>query len=209
MKVSKVDLAIAFIMHRVGIRPSQIHEYMVQCSDGYSEVGYMRRDIENEVGIVGQTIQYFGDVIAFEATYRTNVYHNPLVVIVSINHHYKTTIFGFALLTVEIEQAYTWLLVTLFDAMEGKHPIVVLTDGDKAMRKAISKTLLQSIHSDYMSDNGLEESPHNTSTWTNIYIDRSSEPTPTQASGSWLNNSQAVGITTPTELNLFGNDSAY
>ena len=96
--------------------------------------------------IVGQTIQYFGDVIAFEATYRTNVYHNPLVVIVSINHHYKTTIFGFVLLTVEIEQAYTWLLVTLLDAMEGKHPIVVLTDGDKAMRKAISKTLLQSIH---------------------------------------------------------------
>ncbi|KAK9222551.1 hypothetical protein WN944_010987 [Citrus x changshan-huyou] len=63
--------------------------------------------------------------------------------------------------------------------------------------------------SDHMSNNGLEESPHNTSTWTNIYIDRSSEPTPTQASGSWLNNSQAVGITTPTELNLFGNDSAY
>ena len=50
MKVSKVDLAIASVMHRVGIRPSQIHEYMVQCSDGYSEVGYMRRDIENEVG---------------------------------------------------------------------------------------------------------------------------------------------------------------
>lgn len=34
-KVSKVDLAIASVMHRVGIRPSQIHEYMVQCSDGY------------------------------------------------------------------------------------------------------------------------------------------------------------------------------
>ena len=48
-KVSKVDLAIASVMHRVGIRSSQIHEYIVQCSNGYSEVGYMRRDIENEV----------------------------------------------------------------------------------------------------------------------------------------------------------------
>lgn len=49
-KVSKVDLAIDSVMHRVGIRPSQRHEYIVQCSDEYSEVGYMRRDIENEVG---------------------------------------------------------------------------------------------------------------------------------------------------------------
>lgn len=95
--------------------------------------------------VIRQTIQYFGDVITFEATYHTNVYHNPLVVIVGINHHYKTTIFVFALLTAETEQAYTWLLVTLLDAMEGKHPKVVLTDGDKAMRKAISKKLLQLI----------------------------------------------------------------
>ncbi|KAK9181362.1 hypothetical protein WN944_024499 [Citrus x changshan-huyou] len=36
-KVSQVDLATASVMHRVGIRPSQIHEYMVQCSGGYSE----------------------------------------------------------------------------------------------------------------------------------------------------------------------------
>lgn len=88
----------------------------------------------------------FRDVIAFKATYRINAYHNPLIVIVGINYHYKTTIIGFASLTAETKQAYTWLLVTLLDTLEGKHPKVVLTDGDKAIRKAISKTLLQSIH---------------------------------------------------------------
>ncbi|ESR41773.1 hypothetical protein CICLE_v10013892mg, partial [Citrus x clementina] len=173
----------------------KIHEYMVQCSGGYSEVGYMRRDVENVVasqkrkqlqdfdsesciaylngkkssdpsfyfeytiddehrlgdifwcdGGCRADYAIFGDVIAFDTTYRTNAYLKPLVVIVGINHHYKTTIFGFALLTAETEQAYTWLLVTFLHAMEGKHPKAVLTDGDKAMRKAISTTLPQSIH---------------------------------------------------------------
>ncbi|XP_024046631.1 protein FAR1-RELATED SEQUENCE 5-like [Citrus clementina] len=96
LKVSKVNLATASVMHRVDIRPSQIHEYMVQRSGGYSEVGYMRRDVENVVA--------------------------------------KT------------EQAYMWLLVTFLDAIEGKHPKSILTDGDKAMHKVISTTLPQSIH---------------------------------------------------------------
>ncbi|KAH9744991.1 protein FAR1-RELATED SEQUENCE [Citrus sinensis] len=142
-------------MHRVDIRPSQIHEYMVQRSGGYSEVGYMRRDVENVLCITylngkkssdpsfyfGYTIDdehklgdifwcdggcrvdyaIFGDVIAFDATYRTNAYFKPLF-------------------------AYMWLLVTFLDAIEGKHPKSILTDGDKAMHKVISTTLPQSIH---------------------------------------------------------------
>lgn len=73
----------------------------------------------------------FGDVFAFDANYRTNAYHKPLVVIVGINYHYRTTIFGFTLLTTETKQTYIWLLATFLDAMESKHPKRVLTDGEK------------------------------------------------------------------------------
>lgn len=54
------------------------------------------------------TVDYaiFGDVFAFDTIYRTNAYHKPLVVIVGINYHYRTTIFGFTLLTAETKQTY-------------------------------------------------------------------------------------------------------
>lgn len=89
----------------------------------------------------------FGDVFAFDATYCTNACHKPLVVIVGINYHYRSTIFGFTLLTAETKHTYIWLLATSLDAMESKYPKTVLTDGKKQeMCKVISKTLPQSIH---------------------------------------------------------------
>lgn len=36
-------------MHRVGIKPSQIHEYMVEWAGGYRQVGYTRSDIRNSL----------------------------------------------------------------------------------------------------------------------------------------------------------------
>ena len=33
--------------------------------------------------------QCFGDVLAFNATYKTNAYHKPLVTLVGTNHHFK------------------------------------------------------------------------------------------------------------------------
>lgn len=48
-KVSRVDLASALVMHRVGIEHFHIHKYMDLCFGGYTDVGYMRRDIKNVV----------------------------------------------------------------------------------------------------------------------------------------------------------------
>lgn len=44
-RVSEPDMAAATAMHRVGIRLSHIHEYMVQRSGSYSHVGYLRKDL--------------------------------------------------------------------------------------------------------------------------------------------------------------------
>lgn len=49
----------------------------------------------------------FGDILAFDATYRTNTYRKPFVVLLGINHHRRTIVFGFALLSDETKHTYS------------------------------------------------------------------------------------------------------
>ncbi|XLR68516.1 hypothetical protein HN51_015568 [Arachis hypogaea] len=49
----------------------------------------------------------FGDVVAFDATYRKNKYMCPLVVFPGVNHHNQTIVFADALVANENEQTYT------------------------------------------------------------------------------------------------------
>ncbi|KAI8572051.1 hypothetical protein RHMOL_Rhmol01G0168300 [Rhododendron molle] len=51
---------------------------------------------------------YFGDVLLFDATYRTNAYGKPFVILARVNSHFQTMIFGCALLTAETVETYTW-----------------------------------------------------------------------------------------------------
>ncbi|XP_058208192.1 protein FAR1-RELATED SEQUENCE 5-like [Rhododendron vialii] len=87
----------------------------------------------------------FGDVLIFDSTYRTNAYRKPLVLLVGVNSHFQTTIFGCALLTAETVETYTWVLERFLDSMDHKKPVSVMIDGDKAMRKAI-KTVLPDVN---------------------------------------------------------------
>lgn len=81
----------------------------------------------------------FGDVLAFDATYKKNKYHCPVVVLSGINHHNQTIVFGTAIVTNETEQTYVWLLEQFLYAMKGKAPCSIITDGDVAMKNAIGK----------------------------------------------------------------------
>ncbi|KAK0588459.1 hypothetical protein LWI29_001307 [Acer saccharum] len=76
---------------------------------------------------------------------RTNVYRTPLVMLVGVNHHHSTTIFGFGLLGDETVDTYTWLLRTFLVAMHSKKLKLVVTDGDKAMHKAIKTVMPESV----------------------------------------------------------------
>ncbi|KAI8552770.1 hypothetical protein RHMOL_Rhmol06G0293400 [Rhododendron molle] len=87
----------------------------------------------------------FGDVLIFDSTYRTNAYRKPLVILAGVNSHFQTAIFGCALLTVETVETYTWVLERFLDSMDHKKPVSVMTDGDKAMRRAI-KTVLPDVN---------------------------------------------------------------
>ena len=59
----------------------------------------------------------FGNVLAFDTTYKTNAYKKPLVVLVSVNHHHQTVVFSCALLMDESIATYEWLLETFLIVM--------------------------------------------------------------------------------------------
>ncbi|KAJ1394541.1 Zinc finger, PMZ-type [Sesbania bispinosa] len=98
--------------------------------DGHSQVDY----------------KVFGDVLAFDATYKRNKYNFPLVIFSGVNHHNQTTVFASAVIADETEDSYVWLLEQLMVAMKGKAPQAVITDGDVAIRNAIRRVLPKSHH---------------------------------------------------------------
>ncbi|MCI24438.1 protein FAR1-RELATED SEQUENCE 5-like, partial [Trifolium medium] len=59
----------------------------------------------------------FGDVVAFDATYRKNKYNCPFVVFSGVNHHNQTIVFATGIVTRETEETYVWLLEQFLTAM--------------------------------------------------------------------------------------------
>lgn len=104
-------------------------EHLFWC-DGRSQIDY----------------KLFGDVLAFDATYKKNRYLCPVVVFSGVNNHNQTTVFATAIVANEIEETYVWLLETFLEAMKGKMPVSVITDGDLSMRKAIGKVFPSTHH---------------------------------------------------------------
>uniref|UniRef100_A0A151UDJ3 Protein FAR1-RELATED SEQUENCE 5 n=1 Tax=Cajanus cajan TaxID=3821 RepID=A0A151UDJ3_CAJCA len=88
----------------------------------------------------------FGDVLAFDMTYRKNNYNYPLVIFSGCNHHSQTVIFGCALVSDETIDTYKWVLKSFLEAMGNKHPKTVVTDGDGAMREAIKHVFPDTCH---------------------------------------------------------------
>ncbi|XP_057452662.1 protein FAR1-RELATED SEQUENCE 4-like [Lotus japonicus] len=90
--------------------------------------------------------ELFGDVLAFDATYKKNQYMLPLVVFSGVNNHNRSTIFAAALISNETKETYVWLLEQLMVAMKGKQPSAVITDGCAAMKYAIKTVLPDARH---------------------------------------------------------------
>ncbi|XP_039684281.1 protein FAR1-RELATED SEQUENCE 5 [Medicago truncatula] len=88
----------------------------------------------------------FGDVLAFDATYRKIKYNTPLVIFSGVNHHNKSVIFGSAIVGEETEDSYVWLLENFLEAMDGKCLVSVITDGDLSMRNAIGRVFPDAHH---------------------------------------------------------------
>nr|KAJ0192508.1 hypothetical protein LSAT_V11C800389890 [Lactuca sativa] len=83
-----------------------------------------------------QNYELFGDVVSFDATYRTNRYCMVFVPFTGIDNHKRCVTFGASLLCREDTNSYIWLLRSFLKCF-GKAPIMVVTDQDPAMKKAI------------------------------------------------------------------------
>ncbi|XP_062088497.1 protein FAR1-RELATED SEQUENCE 5-like [Humulus lupulus] len=88
----------------------------------------------------------FGEIMAFDTTYRKNAYNKPLLIFVGVNHHFRTIVFAVALLYDETEETYIWVLQEYLECMKNKAPHVIVTDGDHAMENAIKVVMPQSVH---------------------------------------------------------------
>ncbi|XP_071683412.1 protein FAR1-RELATED SEQUENCE 5-like [Lolium perenne] len=88
----------------------------------------------------------FGDYISFDTTFSTNKYGLPFVPIVGVNNHGSTVLFAVALLKDQTTDTFIWVLETFVQAMGGKEPKTIITDQDKAMKKAIKTVLKSTTH---------------------------------------------------------------
>ncbi|GKE20084.1 FAR1 DNA binding domain, zinc finger, SWIM-type, MULE transposase domain containing protein, partial [Tanacetum coccineum] len=87
----------------------------------------------------------FGDIVSFDATFRSNKYQMVFVPFTGINHHNRCITFASGLLADETAGAYIWLLKQFKEAF-GKDPEVVVTDQDPSMKIAIAECFPDTRH---------------------------------------------------------------
>ncbi|WOK96747.1 protein FAR1-RELATED SEQUENCE 5-like [Canna indica] len=77
--------------------------------------------------------EFFGDVLSFDTTYRTNKYGLVCAPFVGINHHNENVMFGLAFLSDETKSSLEWLFKVFLESMGGKQPYMIFTNQCQAM----------------------------------------------------------------------------
>ncbi|XP_022032971.1 protein FAR1-RELATED SEQUENCE 5-like [Helianthus annuus] len=96
-------------------------------------------------GLCKRNYAEFGDVISFDATFKTNKYKMVFVPFTGIDNHCRNVTLGAGLLASESIESYKWLLQSFLDSF-GKQPKVVVTDQDPEMKQAIEVVFDKSRH---------------------------------------------------------------
>ncbi|XP_028079428.1 protein FAR-RED IMPAIRED RESPONSE 1-like [Camellia sinensis] len=112
-------------MRNVGVKTSQIMDYMVNQSGSYENVGFIRTDLHNHIQAERRAEVEDGDAQG------ALVYLCAKLDVDAPNETIET---------------YTWVLETFMEAMGNKAPVSVLTDGDKSMREAIRRVFPDARH---------------------------------------------------------------
>ncbi|XP_062006001.1 protein FAR1-RELATED SEQUENCE 5-like [Rosa rugosa] len=115
--------------------------YAIQCDEDGRATNFFWVDSRSRTAY-----EYFGDVVTFDTTYRTNKYDMSFAPFTGVNHHWQSIQFGCALLQDETEATFLWLFETWLQAMGGRHPISIITDQDLAMKGAIAKIFPNTRH---------------------------------------------------------------
>ncbi|XP_052109274.1 protein FAR1-RELATED SEQUENCE 5-like [Arachis duranensis] len=172
--MTEPDISQMNHMKEVGISMPNIFGSLASQCGGYENVNFSIKDMHNQVakqrrqlpddltsamgreGVFRQIFwcdgrcqldyDLFGDVLAFDATYKKNRYRLPVVIFSGVNHHNQTVVFGAAIVSNERKSTYVWLLKQLLIAMKGKTPTSVITDGHHSMVIAIQEVFPNAHH---------------------------------------------------------------
>ncbi|KAJ9545236.1 hypothetical protein OSB04_024943 [Centaurea solstitialis] len=87
----------------------------------------------------------FGDVISFDATYRSNQHAMAFVPFLAVDNHKASVVIGSALIAGETIENFTWVLQAFLKCYK-KQPAVVLTDQCSAMKQAVPLVFNESRH---------------------------------------------------------------
>ncbi|XP_051211210.1 protein FAR1-RELATED SEQUENCE 5-like [Lolium perenne] len=88
----------------------------------------------------------YNDCISFETTYMTNTYKMSCAPIIGINRYGQTIHLGCGFLRNEKISNFVWLFEQFLDAMDGLHPLNIITDQDVAITTAIQEMFPNSCH---------------------------------------------------------------
>ncbi|KAM3406648.1 hypothetical protein ACQJBY_000614 [Aegilops geniculata] len=96
----------------------------------------------------GQSLQYqyFGDVIIFDTTYRSDKSGTPFGLFVGVNNNFETILLGGVLMINEKTESYKWVLSQFFQLMGREHPKTILTDRCEAIEEAVLEVLPSTTH---------------------------------------------------------------
>ncbi|KAK1391361.1 hypothetical protein POM88_010417 [Heracleum sosnowskyi] len=91
-----------------------------------------------------QSYDIFGDVISFDATYRTNKYGMVFVPFIGVDNHWKSITFAACLLNHEDITNFTWACEMFLKVFQ-RPPWCLITDQCPAMKVAIAETFPDSV----------------------------------------------------------------
>ena len=89
---------------------------------------------------------YFGDVISFDSTFRTNKESRPFGVFVGFNHIREIVVLGVVLMYDETFESLKWLFETFLKAHNDKQSKTIYTNQDIAMEKVVKEVFLEAWH---------------------------------------------------------------
>ncbi|XP_039686674.1 protein FAR1-RELATED SEQUENCE 5-like [Medicago truncatula] len=138
-KDSDAHVLIDYFRRKQEVNPSFYYAYEV------GEEGRLKHVFWAD-GICRKNYSLFGDVVSFDTTYETNMYHLIFAPFTGINHHRQSITFGVGLITNEKSDSFVWLFEKFLEAMGGHKPTLIITDQDPSMKVAIEKIFDTSTH---------------------------------------------------------------
>lgn len=88
----------------------------------------------------------FSGVMSFDTSYGKNKYRKPVVMIIGINNHWQTVVYGVAMLSNENADTYYWFLKAFLVVIKGRKLVKVIRNGDKVMIVARKKVFPNTMH---------------------------------------------------------------